>query len=530
MDRPGLVTTEGSGYRSSMAKVFIAGRMVFVLTASLAASAGCSSSPGGRTGTAGTVGSGGGGQGGGSTGVAGNGGNGGNGGSSGAAGSMIGGRGGTGGGAGRGGSGGDPFAGATTLTVGGSATSGTLADTSNARIDYKFSGTQGELIQIATTTGPTAFDPTYPDLIITLYGTDQKQLAQAQDPWPRTAYAPTLFTVLPGTGTYYIGVQNCYAVHVTGCRISAGMVNRGYTIAVSDVTAPIRIGEGAEPGNDSAAGAAAIAYTKAGGSSYVPLLVSGVFQSKTDRDTYTFTVPADVPAAAGARARANFWIQAPKTTGNGSTAIASKVYVIDPADTSGAHVADFDAWDFDNTRDSLSANLTFPAQLGKAYTFVINPQSSLEVGSNAFYLFQHLGGAAADAPLLEQEPNDTQATADILAAIGNPDGSYAFTVDGDLSPAATDVDFHKLQLPSGVTSIKGQCMARRIGSGLALLKYGLVDSGGTVLVEQTEATNSDYMVSTLAIPAGGFTLRVSATSQSSTITGSSYMCRLVAKP
>jgi hypothetical protein len=308
------------------------------------------------------------------------------------------------------------------------------------------------------------------------------------------------------------------------------MVNRGYTIGITDVTAPIRVDEGAEPGNDTAAGAAAITYTKAGGSSYVPVLVHGVFQNGTDRDMYTFTVPADAPVAPGARARANFWIQATGFQANGSTAVVGKVYVIDPTDTSGAHVADFDAWDFSYRRDGLAANLTFPVQLGKAYTFVVNPESGLDVGGNPFYLLQHLGGAAADAPPLEQEPNDTQATADSIAAVSNPDGTYTFMVDGDLSPASTDVDFHKLQLPASVTSLKGQCMARRIGSGLALLKYGLVDSGGTVVVEQTEATNTDYMVSTLAIPAGGFTLRVSATSQSSTIKGSSYLCRLVAKP
>lgn len=516
-----------------MARMVVAGRIALAvtsaLTVSLAAGAGCSSSPGGSAGTAGTVGSGGGagtgsgGQGG-AGGVTGAAGNGGNVGSAGTGGSVIGGAGGS------GGSGGDPFAGATTLTVGASPTSGSLEDLDTARINYKFSGTQGELIQIATTTGPTPFDPTYPDLVITLFGPNQKQIAQALDPWPRTAYAPVLFTVLPETGTYYIAVQNCYSILATTCRISAGMINRGYTIRVADVTAPIRIDEGAEPGNDTAAGAAAIVYTKAGGTSYLPLLVHGTFQSMTDADTYTFTVPADAPVAPGARARANFWIQVSGFQANGSTATVGKVYVIDPTDTSGAHLADFDASNFSNRRDGLAPNLTFPVQLGKAYTFVINPQSSLAVGSNGFYLVQHLGGAGADAPLLEQEPNDTQAMADSIAAISNPDGTYTFTVDGDLSPAGTDVDFHKLQLPSGVTSIQGQCMARRIGSGLALLKYGLVDSAGTSMVEQTEATNTDYMVSTLTIPAGGFTLRVSATSQSSTITGSSYMCRLVAKP
>jgi hypothetical protein len=33
-------------------------------------------------------------------------------------------------------------------------------------------------------------------------------------------------------------------------------------------------------------------------------------------------------------------------------------------------------------------------------------------------------------------------------------------------------------------------MSRQIGSGVLLLKYGLVDSGGTVLVRQTEVSAS----------------------------------------
>ena len=50
---------------------------------------------------------------------------------------------------------------------------------------------------------------------------------------------------------------------------------------------------------------------------------------------------------------------------------------------------------------------------------------------------------------METEPNNTQATA-TLAPINNQDGTYTFSVDGDLNTVATDVDFHRLQIPSGV--------------------------------------------------------------------------------
>ena len=103
-----------------------------------------------------------------------------------------------------GGSGGNPFGGATPLVVGANATSGTLADPLKSRGLYSFSGMMGEAIQIVTSTGAAnPFDPTYLDFAVTLYGPDQLQLAQQADPWPRISNAPTLFTSLPTTGTYY---------------------------------------------------------------------------------------------------------------------------------------------------------------------------------------------------------------------------------------------------------------------------------------------------------------------------------------
>ena len=54
------------------------------------------------------------------------------------------------------------------------------------------------------------------------------------------------------------------------------------------------------------------------------------WQSATDRDTFTFTVPADVPVAPGARARANFWFQPTRDDGNGSSYAVGTIYVVDP--------------------------------------------------------------------------------------------------------------------------------------------------------------------------------------------------------
>jgi len=375
------------------------------------------------------------------------------------------------------------------------------------------------------------FDPADLDLVVTLYDPSQQRLARALHPWPWVTNAPTLFTALPATGTYYIAVENCLAILSTECRATTPIVNLGYTIRVSDISGPTLIREGNEPANDDAAGAPALAYTKAGGSSYVPLLLFGVFQSASDRDTYTFTVPADVPVAPGTRARANFWIQPGGRSGNGSTASSGPVYVIDAADTSGAHLADLDSFQFGSeiSSNSQPASLSFPVTPGKAYRFVFTHTSSLQPDSNGFYFVQHQVGAGADAPLVEMEQNDTLAMAGSLPALSNPDGTYAFTVDGDLTTAATDIDFFHLALPSGVTTVSGACLSRLLGSGVGSLSYGLVDSSGTLLRVQTEVGNAFHKISQ-TVPAGGLTLKISATIQIAGITGNSYTCRFVASP
>ena len=435
---------------------------------------------------------------------------------------------------GTGGSGGDPFAGAIPIVVGANATSGTLTDPLSSRDVYSFAGTMGETIQIVTSTGAAnPFDPTYLDLAITLYGPLSKyRIAQQADPWPRVSNAPTLFTVLPATGTYYLAVEHCSNVPIGPCVYPAtALTNRGYTVSVSDISGATFIREGAEPGNDAVAGAAAVTYTKAGGTSYAPLLLHGVLQSATDRDTFTFTVPADVPVAPGARARANFWFQPTRDNGNGSSYAVGTIYVVDPADTSGAHLVEIDATDY-GTGDSPNSppgNLSFPVQLGKQYALVVtHSQFSLDPPRD-FYFMQHLGGAPAGAPPMETEPNNTQATADTLAPINNQDGTYTFSVDGDLNTVATDVDFHHLQIPSGVKTLTGECESLLNGSGVAQFRIQLLGSDGTVLLNQTE-TGGFRTIGTFAIPASGVDVRLSGYLQFAGITNSSYVCRFVAVP
>ena len=145
----------------------------------------------------------------------------------------------------------------------------------------------------------------------------------------------------------------------------------------------------------------------------------------------------------------------------------------------------------------------------------------MQPGTNGFYFVRHLISAGSDAPSLEVEPNNTFATADALIARRNPDGSYTFSIEGDLNPAGTDIDFHKVP-PSGVTRVTGSCNSRRLGSSV-LLAYALVDSNNTTDFEVEESPPIDRSDAS-TIPAGGLALRVRAIAQVAGITDTSYVC------
>src|SRR5205823_13153343 len=62
-------------------------------------------------------------------------------------------------------------------------TMGTLSDPVTSKDFYKFTGKAGEKVAISTTakTGTDRFDPTYLDLVVTLYDASQAQIARQDD-------------------------------------------------------------------------------------------------------------------------------------------------------------------------------------------------------------------------------------------------------------------------------------------------------------------------------------------------------------
>jgi len=429
----------------------------------------------------------------------------------------------------------DPFMTATPIVVGGNTGIGSLDKPTSTKVTFSFAGTAGEAIAIETLTSATlAFSPILPDLVATLYDASETQIARNDDPWPRTSTDAVIYTVLPATGTYYVVIADCNAVFGAGagCGAPDSILNYNFSVRIHDVTGATVIGEGAEPDNDTAAGAATVAYTKAGGTDYVPLLLAGAFQSGTDTDTYGFTVPTDTPIVSGARARASFWILPSGANGDGSTGGPGSIFVVDPADTSGAHLAEIDGTTYGSGKPGTAtgpANLSVPIVLGHRYNLVVK-HAAQAAGARDFYFIAHAAGAV-DVGALEAEPDDALSTNELLLGTYNlGDGSTTYVLDGDLVPAATDLDFIALDI-NQPTVLTGACQAARRGSGLVGLGYELLNKNdGSMFASQTESGTSDLGISVFVPADGSVVLKIGAGSQSAAVTDTSYVCRFRTTP
>jgi len=429
------------------------------------------------------------------------------------------------------------FADAADLPIGSDAVMGTLPDPASSRDYYKFSGTKGEAIgiRIAAQTlmmGASGFDPTIVDPVLFLYDASQKQLAMQDDPWPRSSKDPTLRTILPADGTYYVMVEECNAHTPGGCGDATKIQSFDYSIHIYDLNGSADLQEGGEP-DDDAAHATAMVYPKSSGQ-YVDTFNFGTFASASDVDVFAIKLPADVEVPAGTRPGVRFWLQPSGSSGNGSTSALGKVWVVDPADVSGKHLAELDGALYGSAPTGMNPPAYFrvPVPLGAdRYLFVQHPATA--AGANDFYFltsWEH-GGNPLEAA---DTANDLPTSAEALVQQDNKDGTFNYYVDGDIVPAGTDVDHFAFDVPAGVTRTWVYCYAQREGSGLRGLHASLLLPDGTPVPTAafTEAADHDVHLSGFSLPAGmsKLLLKVEAASQDPNVTGAFYRCTVYLSP
>ncbi|MCE7893009.1 MAG: hypothetical protein DYH12_25445, partial [Sorangiineae bacterium PRO1] len=394
---------------------------------------------------------------------------------------------------------------------------------------YKFDGKAGQALQIITAakTGTDKFDPTYVDLVITMYDSTGKKIAEQDDPNPRTSNDPFLMTVLPADGTYYVRVVECTAWEKGGasnCAPVAKITKKNYSMYITEIkfTDQGEVKE-VEP-NENETQATPLTYKKnpnqAG--SYYLTTVMGTFGSATDVDAYGFTVPTDITVASGSRLNGSLYTQEGGVDGNGSTTSPSEIWIAEKAaPTVVLAKVDFSKKD---TKSSQGQSIDVPLIAGKEYVAFYKRAAS-PTGSNDFYF--DLSGFGAGNPVEKNESaNDTLGTAEALTVATSQPGSYF--IEGDIT-STTDVDHFSANVPSTAwETVSVACGAERSGSGLrnftvALLKEdGSAVTGGSIV----ETATQDAVLSQLTTPTGQSKLivKLSASSKDANIQGTYYRC------
>lgn len=398
---------------------------------------------------------------------------------------------------------------------------------------FKFTGTKGQAVIIATSAkvGTDPFDTTYLDTVVTVYDSQMNQIAQNDDPTPRYSNDAEVWTILPADGEYVFSVRECNAVFPGNCADAALITTFDYEVSVfeTDSSAPVVTGEivsGSAPTdvpNDASTPASlpAIKY-EFGTTGYYLSKVFGVFHTATDVDVYSFTVPSDIEVNAGGRAIMNFGAFPAGTDGNGSTSSVGKMWIVDPADLT-HKVAEVDV-----SVGSTPGDIGAPIKtLGnELYLFVTKPAGAL--GGNDFYVINHYGGGSNPVELANAT-NGVAATAEALDDSGGADFLATYFVDGNLTPAATDVDFYSVAVPAGAATISVACGAQRSGSGLRGMKFEVVKADGSSLspkAEGIDAADEDVFIDKAAVPSGASTLliKIHGATQDAVVTSDFYRC------
>ena len=394
---------------------------------------------------------------------------------------------------------------------------------------FKFDGTAGQALFLMTqckTLASDPFDPTYPDLVMTIYDQNHTQIAQNDDPIPRSSQDPSLPIILPADGTYYIKIQDFCTTDLANPPCDSTyfdqVVNLDYNLAVVSIDyGQLGNFKETEP-NDDAAHTNAVTYEPVSGSpgSYYLTMISGTFKAADDTDYYLLHLPADLNVGAGAPAL-DVAAYPSGTAGDGAT---SSIGLMTLWDATG--VTKIAEVDFSVGGGIAGPDLTPPGVLDTDYLLSIT-HSGPVAGAHDYYFLNHGGTSYSNTP--EIEPNDTYQTANALTGTPNTSGGNSFYAQGTLTyPAGDLIDSF------GFTAVSGQtvtiaCGAQRGGSGLRGLQFKVINAttGTDISGSQStpEVATDDLAVQDLALGAAtNLVLQVSAVSQDPTVTSNFYRC------
>jgi len=455
------------------------------------------------------------------------------------AGGASGGQGGSGGAGGARGDGNDSFKQAIELTIGASPVQGQLEPLDGDRDYYSFQAAKGDAIIVLTVAKPDVdpFSPAYPDLVVTLYDESGVQIAENDDPVPRTTQDARILTVVPETGTYYLEVSEyCFSwakgPMQVGCNTQ--VESPYYSISVGLLN-PLQGGfaEETEP-NDAPATASLWDYQSAGMGKYLATVGWGDFALAGDVDVFQFTPPGDVNLGVGSvqplydgRFDADFSFLPAGPNAGGSVDTVGIVRVIDAATLEVLAELDVGA----AIDPTYGAQLSVPLLADGSATYYLTLDAKAGASGPAYFYF--VWGVAGAGNPVEGDPmwdvgldgNDAPSAADVLYGVTNADGSDSYFVEGNVP--AGDADHY--QIPNDASLVTVLCSGLAIGSG-ATLRASVVGADGLLVhplatADETLANGGATFADVPTPAAGGeMFLRVEAIAQNAAVTGDHYRC------
>jgi hypothetical protein len=234
---------------------------------------------------------------------------------------------------------------------------------------------------------------------------------------------------------------------------------------------------------------------------------------------YSVTPPHDTPIGkTRAVTYCDFYPAGPD--GNGSTTTPGVAWMASAASPTVAMAS------VDLTK---GGSLAPPVTLDKLhYLFV--PRAPGKAGANDFYFINQL--VSGSYPIeLNDVANNKYEGAEELAPTDNPNGGTSFFVEGNLTPAKTDMDHYSVAIPTGATNLAVFCSAQRSGSGLRDLTVTVLnDDGSATTGLALETPDNGATIQQLAIPADTkkLIIQLKAGSQAADVTGDYYRCGIAA--
>jgi hypothetical protein len=384
----------------------------------------------------------------------------------------------------------------------------------------------------------------YIDTALTVYDATNNQLAFDDDSVPRGGNPDSeMFYHSPIDQTVCIVVEDLYSLMGVPPNSYAKTKERAkFELLVSDLNPEtVTLDTGA---NDDAAGAQPMLLTDASGTDYTAALawVGGVLNPDTDVDVYSFKMPAGTKNLSFSTMPKGLGNPKEAISGFGSTILPGTISFSDPQGNVFARV---DPSKYAFTGGSSYFDISVPVAENTDVLMWVKRPAGVALGANDFYFIkQMMSDATNDAEL---EPNDTLATANLTCAAGGTctfpnrgtDPVQSYYLMGFIDPE-TDVDYIEFDgLAGDVVALA--CSAVRNGSGLIGATFSLRDSTDTDLQTETETADQDLLWSNVteaepsmpapSLPANGkYYLRVSATGQSTEVSGNYYICGLHIQP